>query len=930
MTSSAKSVQLSDDQRRLLTSWLAEFEQSWDEGRLAVRVGQLPPPGSPLRLPALGAMAQIDLRRHWQQGRRVLVETYLRAYPELGTVEAVVVGLIEAECAARQQRGWPEDWAEYVQRFPHLAEALRDHRSAHAQTPAPGADLPTQATRSVAGAGGSGPQPAAAPTLPEQFGRYRILKQLGQGGMGAVYLAYDTQLDRQVALKVPHFSGGNNAEALARFAREARAAAGLRHPNICPVYDVSETDGINFVTMAYIEGQSLADMIQGNRQLSRRAIATVVRKLAAALEEAHRLGVIHRDLKPSNIMIDKRGEPIVMDFGLARRMDQEDTRLTKLGTLLGTPAYMAPEQIDGDPEAVGPASDMYALGVILYEMLTGRVPFQGSTTAVLARILTTEPVPPSALRPRLDAEFEAICLKAMAKKPADRFASMGALAAVLGQYLKTKHPDEGGTGPSLPVLQAVEPTVPILQAIEPARPPAPPVPVAKPAVPPPAYRPRPVPPRASRRPARQRRRTLLWVVVAGCLAAVLVMVVILALGSLGHPGGAALQRGREALDKNDYETAVRELTEAIEREPTSAAAFAYRGDAYRRLRELEKSDADLTEAIRLDPALARAFAHRGDVRGDLGKDDEAWADCQEALRLDPKQALAHAALGTLHARKGNRAQALAACEEALACAANDKERAEVLNDRGIVHAANGDNDAAMADHDESIRLDPNPSWAYANRAELHIRRRQWDKALADCDEAIRRCPKDGAAYNQRGRVHFSKKEDDAALADYDEAIRLRPNASTYYCNRGDLHHVSKNLQLAFADYDKAIQLNPKNANACNGRGNVHFDRQQDDAALADYDEAIRLNPNVSVFYSNRANLHQIRRNWDQALADCDKAIGMNRNNARAYCWRGYAYLGLNDPRSAIVEFNEALRLEPGFTVAKQGLAKAQQAIDDGN
>ncbi|HEY1192382.1 MAG TPA: serine/threonine-protein kinase [Gemmata sp.] len=294
-------------------------------------------------------------------------------------------------------------------------------------------------TPTVPGAGLTAPFPDTNPaTLSGAFGRYRIVRSLGQGGMGAVYLAEDSQLDRQVALKVPLFSTSDPGT-LARFYREARAAATIDHPNICPVYDVGEQGGVHFVTMAFVEGRTLAELIRGGNPLPQRASAAVVRKIALALQEAHARGVIHRDLKPANIMINRRKEPVVMDFGLARRVDR-DEQLTRAGAPLGTPAYMPPEQVTGDPGATGPGSDVYSLGVILYQMLTGRLPFQGTVMSVLAQILTADPPAPSDLRPDIDPQLEAICRKAMAKAPGARYDSMAAFAADLTSYLRSEAP----------------------------------------------------------------------------------------------------------------------------------------------------------------------------------------------------------------------------------------------------------------------------------------------------------------------------------------------------------------------------------------------------------------------------------------------------------------------------------------------------------
>jgi formylglycine-generating enzyme required for sulfatase activity len=277
------------------------------------------------------------------------------------------------------------------------------------------------------------PEPAPA-TLPEQFGHYRILQKLGAGGMGAVYRAHDTKLDRPVALKVPHLLPGKGREVLQRFLREARLAAKLRHPNICPIHDVGQIDGIDYLAMAFIPGKTLAELISPQRPMAPAQVAALVRTLALALHEAHAAGVIHRDLKPGNIMIDERKEPVIMDFGLAYSLQSDDSRLTQSGAVLGTPAYMSPEQINADRQALGPRSDVYSLGVILYQLMTGRLPFTGPVMAVLGQVLTQEPPAPSAVRAGVDPGLEAICRKAMAKQPEERFASMAEFAGALKDW----------------------------------------------------------------------------------------------------------------------------------------------------------------------------------------------------------------------------------------------------------------------------------------------------------------------------------------------------------------------------------------------------------------------------------------------------------------------------------------------------------------
>ena len=262
------------------------------------------------------------------------------------------------------------------------------------------------------------------------FGRYQIVRLLGRGAMGAVYLAYDTQLHRHVALKTPLL--GKNPQAIQRFYREARAAAQLRNPYLCPIYDVGQIGQVYYLSMAFIDGQPLTRSIAEGRLKTAREITTVMNKLAQGLQKAHERGIIHRDLKPDNIMIDDDGEPIVMDFGLARRVD-EDAQVTMSGMIIGTPAYMSPEQVEGDPRKIGPSTDIYSLGVVFYQMLTSRLPFRGSLTSILRQIGSEPPARPSALNSEIgeDSPLERICLKMMAKSPEERYASMAEVAAAL-------------------------------------------------------------------------------------------------------------------------------------------------------------------------------------------------------------------------------------------------------------------------------------------------------------------------------------------------------------------------------------------------------------------------------------------------------------------------------------------------------------------
>jgi len=294
--------------------------------------------------------------------------------------------------------------------------------------------------------------PRFDPSWPQRVGRYQILERLGAGGMGDVYKAHDPQLDRLVALKVPRFGERQDrGRAVQRFLREARAAAAIRHPHVCSIHDAGEDSGTPFVVMDYVAGATLAQRLKAGRFDDVRAAALLARQVADALAAVHAHSIIHRDLKPGNILLSRgadipvcRGEEgrqeclphedaILTDFGLARP-ENDTERLTAVGAVVGTPAYMAPEQVTGTGK-LGPWTDLYSLGVVFYQMLTGTLPFKGDSVSLLYKIGHEQPPAPTSLRADLDPALEAIVLKAMARRPEDRFQSAADFSAALGRWL---------------------------------------------------------------------------------------------------------------------------------------------------------------------------------------------------------------------------------------------------------------------------------------------------------------------------------------------------------------------------------------------------------------------------------------------------------------------------------------------------------------
>jgi len=405
------------------------------------------------------AAVRADQRRRWRQGDRLLLELYLKDFPKLRADANGLLELIDGEINLRLEGGARPKEVEYQSRFPQLRDALQRRFALYealagsllppgsseppapveAPDPCPSLPLADQITVRADDTENSFQAHRDTPTVPG----YVILDIIGRGGMGVVYKARQVSLNRIVALKMILSGASAGGEERARFRTEVAAMARLRHPNVVQIYEVGELpDGRPYFAMEFVEGTSLRQRLRG-KPLPNRMAAELIEKLARAMHVVHDQGIVHRDLKPGNILLEAAPEPgaglgipRITDFGVAKQLDVEDGQ-TRTGALVGSPGYIAPEQAAGRIHQIGPATDVYALGVILYELLTGRAPFRSNSVMKTIRlVLEQSPERLRLLNPQVDAALEAICLKCLEKNPLDRYATAEALADDLAAYLQ--------------------------------------------------------------------------------------------------------------------------------------------------------------------------------------------------------------------------------------------------------------------------------------------------------------------------------------------------------------------------------------------------------------------------------------------------------------------------------------------------------------
>ncbi len=715
---------------------------------------------------------------------------------------------------------------------------------------------------------------------------YEVEAVLGRGGMGVVYKARHLRLKRPVAVKMLLAGAYADPQERARFQREAEAIAGLRHANVVQVYDVGDHEGRPYFTMEFVEGGGLDQKLAGTPQPAREA-AALVATLAEAVEVAHQGGIVHRDLKPANVLLTADGTPKISDFGLARRLEGE-AGLTQSGVIVGTPSYMAPEQAQGKTLAMGPAVDVYALGAILYEMLTGRPPFRGETASdTVFQVIYQEPVSPSRWNAKVPRDLETICLKCLHKDPQRRYVSAAALGEDLRRFLQG-------------------------EAI-------------------------------AARPEGWRERLVRWLRRRPALVVAVMGILLLAVTLSG--GGlwvrserAAKGRAQEQLDRLDQESREQAFATRLDAIHLNRAAVV--GGRYYRKPNKTRADREYEAAFREagfgevhdDPEVVGARVRASKIRASLVAALDDWTYCAAEAEDQRRQGwllevARRADLDPMGTRQRLRDPAAwkdrTALTELTASALATKASVELLVALGERLQDVGGNAIPFL---KAVQQEyPGDFWAnYTLGTALMAKNPKETIRFYQAALALR--PGAVIVYNGLGWALMASDQLDEAIDRFQQALRIEPEFAMAHTNLGVALDAKGQRDEAIEHFQKAIAIDPKLATAHYDLGIALHTKGRKDEAIEHFQQAIVLDPTFPEAHNELGiSLAEVGRR-DEAIEQFQQAIAIDPRLIDAHCNLGLARLAQSRPPEAIEQFQQAIAIDPKLAQPHGELGRAFLAV----
>lgn len=707
--------------------------------------------------------------------------------------------------------------------------------------------------------------------FPIIFGKYQIKKEIGRGGMGIVYKAYDTNLKRIVALKILI---SQEQESTERFLLETETIARLNHQNIVRFYECGKTPKPYF-TMEYIEGVTLSYLIK-NRSIKPQQLVEVLIVLSEALYYSHGQKIAHRDIKPSNIMMAKNNTVKIMDFGLAKVLNKTK-HLSKTGQMMGTISYMSPEQIEGKANY---KSDIYSLGATMYEALTYRNVFQGEIEInIICQIMENYPIPPRQLNPDISPYLEAICLKCLQKNPKNRYKDFKQLSRELKNF-KNHKPIIAKRYTSWNVLKNFVYKHKIICSS----------------------------------------LMIIFIVLAFSL--------IITMNALKYAEKTTIEAKQVAIQAKQVAIQAKQATIQAKQATMQAKQEKTKTKkALNKVMTILKYSVDKYKVLQKDKKFAKLFSEifddlekygenhdwnfiKGYMTAQHEKSQKALFYFTQQIKNNPNDFLSLYNRGSLYKNLKKYKQALIDYDEAIKI---NSEYSNVYNSRGQIYQHLKKYKQSLVNYNKAIQLNPTYENFYNDRGNLYFDLAKYEQALVDYKKSIQLNPNNSNTYNYLARLYNQQKKQKQALLNYKKAIQLNSKNFNGYLNRGIIYRKLKKYDLALADFKNAMQLDPKHLNIYIHRAIVYEALKKYKLALNDYDKTIQLNPQYYYAYINRGSLYHKLKQDEQALINYKKAIQIDPNHFVSYNNIALIYLENKQYKQAIKNFTKVLSIYPNLS-----------------